>query len=29
LPTNGRIVLREYTDEDIKAEEGKRKPAKK
>jgi CHC2 zinc finger len=29
LPVNGRVVLREYTDEDAKADEGKRKPAKK
>jgi len=29
LPTNGRIVLREYTDEDAKVDEAKRKPAKK
>jgi len=29
LPVNGRVVLREYTDEDAKIDEGKRKPAKK
>ena len=29
LPVNGRVVLREYTDEDAKADEGKRKSAKK
>jgi hypothetical protein len=29
LPVNGRIVLREYTDEDAKVDEGKRKPSKK
>jgi hypothetical protein len=29
LPVNGRIVLREYTDDDAKADEAKRKTAKK
>jgi hypothetical protein len=29
LPTNGRVVLREYTDEDAKVDEGKRKAPKK
>ena len=29
LPVNGRVVLREYTDEDAKADEGKRKTARK
>jgi hypothetical protein len=29
IAVSGRIVLREYTDEDAKIEEGKRKPAKK
>ena len=29
LPVGNRMVLREYTEEDAKVEEGKRKPAKK
>jgi len=29
LAVSGRLILREYTDEDVKAEEAKRKPAKK
>jgi len=29
IAVSGRLVLREYTDEDAKVEEGKRKPAKK
>ena len=29
IAVSGRLVLREYTDEDVKIEEGKRKPAKK
>jgi hypothetical protein len=29
VAVSGRLVLREYTDEDVKAEEAKRKPAKK
>ena len=29
IAVSGRLVLREYTDEDAKADEGKRKPAKK
>ena len=29
LPVGNRMVLREYTEEDVKADEGKRKAAKK
>jgi hypothetical protein len=29
LPTNGRVVLREYSDDDVKVDEAKRKTAKK
>jgi hypothetical protein len=29
IAVSGRLVLREYTDEDVKIDEGKRKPAKK
>ena len=29
IAVSGRLVLREYTDEDVKIEEGKRKAAKK
>jgi hypothetical protein len=29
IAVSGRLILREYTDEDVKAEEAKRKPGKK